>query len=252
VYTPNACQGCQGLFLKCTRDAELDDLIRTERCNQLTRCAKRDHATVVHNRQPVAEARSLFHVVRCQDDRSADLPELFDHFPEFQPCLRIKSRCRFVKKQEVGIAYQGTGNRQALPLASRELTDARIALFIELDKTDHGINLAPVLVETPEESHSFRDREFLGQLSFLKLDADVLAQVIVIAGAPGASEHFDCASCWRSQTFENLNGCCLAGAVGPKQSEALPGSNFKIKTIDSSNIAVTFDQFETTRRRCIN
>jgi len=67
--------------------------------------------------------------------------------------------------------------------ARREFTDARVALFVQLDEMDYRVHVATPMIETTEEARGFRDSEFLRELSFLKLNADVLTQIIVVAHA---------------------------------------------------------------------
>ena len=75
---------------------------------------------------------------------------------------------------------------------------------------------------------------------------------VVVVCQERAPEHFDRAAGRSSQTFENLHRRRLAGTVRPKQTEAFTRAHLKIKTVDRSNITVTFDEFETTGRGCIN
>ena len=54
-----------------------------------------------------------------------------DLLPELQPALRIEAGGRLVEEQQLGVADQGAGDRQALLLAAGELADARVALLLQ-------------------------------------------------------------------------------------------------------------------------
>ena len=87
---------------------------------------------VIHDRELVAQALGLIHVVRRQQDRPAGLLEFLDQVPQLPPCLRIETGRRFVEKEQIGIADERAGEREALLLAAGQIADPGRALLLEL------------------------------------------------------------------------------------------------------------------------
>jgi hypothetical protein len=72
---------------------------------------ERNQLAVIDNRDPVAEAVGLIHVVRC--DENGQLPMLFDiaqHFPYSHARDGIESGGGFVEKENLGMMHQATGD----------------------------------------------------------------------------------------------------------------------------------------------
>ena len=86
---------------------------------------------MVDDRHAVAEPLGLFHVVRREENRAAGGLVGGDPLPELEAALRIQARRRLVEKQDLGVAGQRAGDGEPLPLAARELADARVALLLE-------------------------------------------------------------------------------------------------------------------------
>ena len=68
----------------------------------------------------VAQSLGFVHVVRRQQDRAAGFLEFLDEVPQLTPRLRIETGRRFVEKEQIGIADERAGEREALLLAARE------------------------------------------------------------------------------------------------------------------------------------
>ena len=75
-------------------------------------------------------------------------------------------------------------------------------------------------VEAAEQLQGFFDGELVGELGFLELDADALAE-FVGAGGPVEAKKLDCAFVGRSQPFADFDGCGLPCSVGTEQAKAL-------------------------------
>ena len=102
-----------------TAGGALHDMLYSDRGNELTRSPSRDDLTVVHDRHAIRETLGFFHVVCRQEDRAPGPLELVDEIPELPAGLRIKSRCRLVEKEQIGIADQGAGHGQSLFFTAR-------------------------------------------------------------------------------------------------------------------------------------
>src|SRR2546421_10064847 len=139
---------------------------------------------VIHNRNAVAEARSLFHVVRRQNNRASASAKLFDYIPEFQSSLWVKPRRWFVQKKQIWFTSHSARKRESLLLPARKFPDARVALFIQLDEIDYAVNVAASFVKAAKELDGLFDRELFGKLRLLQLHAEAIAQSLITPLAP--------------------------------------------------------------------
>src|SRR6185295_20235663 len=132
----------------------------------------------------------LVHVVGGQEDGAAGRAEAADLLPQLAPALRIEPRRRLVEEQDLRVADERAGDRQALLLAARELADAGVALFGQRKLGEDGLGIAAAGVERGEEAHRFADGQLLVELRLLKRDAEPLAQ-LALALVPAAAEDLD-------------------------------------------------------------
>src|SRR5258708_26570837 len=75
-------------------EAELHDVLRAERLDQLPRTAQRDDLAVIGARDAIAKNLRFVQVVRRQEGGLSRRLELFDEIPELSPRLRVESRRR--------------------------------------------------------------------------------------------------------------------------------------------------------------
>src|SRR5258708_2397953 len=113
-------------------EAELHDVLRAERLDQLPRTAQRDDLAVIDDRDAIAKNLRFVHVVRRQDGGLSRRLELFDEIPELSPRLRVESRRRLVEKQPLRVNDDRPGEREPLLLSARELSHARVPLILAL------------------------------------------------------------------------------------------------------------------------
>src|SRR6185436_17053890 len=110
---------------------ELDDVRRLELRDQFGRRAESDEMAVIDDRDAVAEALRLFHVVRREQHRTAAFAESRDDFPQLDAALRIEAGRRLVEEEDVGPADERGRDGEALLLSAGELAHARGALLVE-------------------------------------------------------------------------------------------------------------------------
>jgi hypothetical protein len=228
--------------LKFAFHSELDYLIGAKRFEQFLRTPQRDHASVIHDGNPVAQSGCLFHVMSGQKDRPATGPEPFYYFPKIQPGLGIKAGRRFVEEQQIGIAYQAARHGEPLLLAARKLADSGPAFFVQCDGRDNIVHVAAAGVEAAEQLYGLFDRELLGKLRLLELDAYPLAQSVIVPAAPLLTEHLNSASVRRSKPLEYLDGGSLPGAVRSKQTKAFSQAHLQIQAVYGRYVRVPLDQ----------
>src|SRR5262245_1480188 len=142
---------------------ELDDVRRVEAGDQLRRGSLRDDPAVVDDRDAVAEAFGLLHVVRREEHRAAGGLEDGDPLPELEPALRIEAGRRLVEEQDLGVPGERAGDGQPLPLAARQLADAGVALLLEREVLEETLRVPAALVEGAEELERLVHGQLLGQ-----------------------------------------------------------------------------------------
>ena len=103
------------------------------------------------------------------------------------------------------------------------------------------VDRAAALVEAPKQPHRLVDGELLGELRFLELNAEPLAQLALVP-VPAQSEQLDLAGIRRQQPFADLDRRRLAGAVRAEQTEAFAGGDDEVEPVDGAHVAVGLAQ----------
>jgi hypothetical protein len=104
-------------------------------------------------------------------------------------------------------------------------------------------------IERPKQREHFADGELVGELRFLQLNAEPLAQRAPRgAVAPRRPQNLDVAAVGRRQPLENLDRRGLAGTVRPEQAKALAGPDREIETRDRQDVTEAFGQGATVDR----
>ena len=178
-------------------------------------------------------------VVGGEQDRAATRAEALDQLPELSAGLRIEPGGGLVEKEELGVADQRAGEREPLPLTSRELADARPRLLAELDQVDDFAGLGAARIEAPEQPDRLGDRELLGELGLLERDSEQLAELPII-GAPAPAEDYDLAGVRLGEALADLDGSGLAGTVGSQEAEALARTDLEVEAVDRDDVTEGF------------
>src|SRR5687768_8554764 len=192
---------------------------------------------VVDNCDSVAQPFGLVHVMSRQHNGAPRSTELLDQSPQLAPRLRIETGGWLVEKKELGVADESAGDCEALFLPARECTHARILLLAKLDDLDHALRVPGTAVEAAEEIDRFADRQLVGQLCVLKLNAKTLAQVVFVV-LPGSTQDLDFTGVPGEQPFADFYGRGLTGSIGAEQAEALAVSHLQVQTVDCDDVAV--------------
>src|SRR5690606_4087517 len=102
--------------------------------------------------------------------------EIGAEVPNVAARLGVQPGGGLVEAEDVGSAGQRAGERQPLPLASREVAHLSPALLVQLD-TRYQLVLAPPLrIEGTEKPDRLLDGQLVGELGLLELDAEARAQ----------------------------------------------------------------------------
>ena len=174
-------RGCtealRNLCLDVGREAQLEDLARHVRLDQLARRALGHDPAGVHHREPVAELLCLVHVVGRDDQRDAVALEAVEPVPEHVPRLRVEAGRGLVEQQDLGLIDQRARDREPAAHAAGERLDLGVRLVLELREGEQaGDAIADDVLRKPEVAAV--DEEVLanGQLAVeavvLRNDAD--------------------------------------------------------------------------------
>src|SRR4051794_19855722 len=101
-------------------------MLRSNRVDQFRRRSERNHMPVIDNRNAIAQSLGFVHVMRCKNYCSSGRPKLLDQSPELATRLRVESRRRLVKKQQIGITNKRARNRETLLLSTGQGSNTRI------------------------------------------------------------------------------------------------------------------------------
>src|SRR5437588_1870906 len=202
---------------------------------------------MIDDRYAITESLGLLHVVSREDDRPAFGLKLLDQLPELAARLRIESGRRLVEKKQLRISNQRAGNRKTLLLSTRERTDAGVPLFAQLHFVDHISHIAWVAIEALKQRERFINRELLGQLSVLELDAEQLAQFAGVR-LPAAAEHFDTARVSGEKSFTDLDGGRFSRSVRTEEPETFSSLYLEVQSVDGDDIVVGF--YEAPYPKC--
>ena len=115
--------------------------------------------------------------------------------------------------------------------------DPRAALLLELHQRDDLVGRRAAVEEAAEQAQRFDDRQLVGELRLLQLDAQPLTQRQRVGGPP-QPEHLDVAGVRLRQPFADLDRRRLAGAVRPQQAEAFAGAHVQLDAVDGDDVLV--------------
>ena len=196
---------------------------------------------MVDDGDAVAEDLRFVHVVGRENDRSAERFEFGDQIPELPSRLWVEAGRRLVEKDQIGIADDRAGERESLLLSAGQFADAPCALLIELDEGNDVVDGATAIVEAAKQTDRFFHRELVGELCFLKLNAESFAELVLVA-IPAQSQQLDVAGVGVGEAFADLDRRRLSGAVWAEQAETLAWRHIEIESVDSAHVAKVFAQ----------
>src|SRR6476659_8419928 len=91
-----------------------------------------DRPAAIEKREAISDRPGMMHVVRYEHDADVARANLVDRLQDHGGLMHAQSRCRFVEDQDLGAEKDGTRNRHALTLATRECSD-RLLGIAQLD-----------------------------------------------------------------------------------------------------------------------
>ena len=156
--------------------------------------------------------------------------------PELEAALRVEPGRGLVEEQDLRIAGERAGDREALALAAGELADARVPLLLEREILEQPLRVAAARVERAEEIEHLEDGQLLGEPRLLERDAEARAELPLVL-SPAAAEDLDVSGVGAREPLEDLDRRGLAGAVRPEKAEAFARPDLQIQPVHRADVA---------------
>src|SRR5262245_61360101 len=228
------------------RSVDLDHLARTDDPQQLVEPPAGDDRALVHDRDAVAEALRLLHVVGRVEDRRALVRELTDDLEEAVPGVGIDARGGLVEEEHPGRVDERTRQVEAAqhPAGVRAGEVPRARGEPHALECDPGGLVEPRAGETVEAS----EEADVGEAGELRVDAHRLRRDPERAAngerlaREARTEDAGIAAARRKQRGEHRQGRRLAGAVRAEQAEEFPRSDSGIDPANRCHGAVVVRQ----------
>jgi hypothetical protein len=204
--------------------------------DELAGGALHEDPALVHDHEPVAELRRLFHVVRRDQQRNAVPLEGTQLLPHEVARLRVEPRRRLVEDQDLRLVDERARDQQAAFHAARQLRDRPVALVLELDELQQLFG--------PRPRDATRDAEISGVDEEVLDDRDLLVEVVLLRDDPHASldlaraagrwhaEHLERPIGGRDRAGDHSHGGRLPRAVRAQEAEAPLRFGFEVDAAD--------------------
>src|SRR5208337_4945496 len=201
----------------------------------------RTQTTVGKDRDVIADAFGLVHVVGGEKHGCALVTQIADARPEHEPYLRIEARRGLVEDQELGLVHQRERDGQASLHATGQQTHRRPCVRAEFEKRDQLRGTAPEFglakqVVTPEDAEVLEGGECLEKYVLLKRDTKPRPH-----GARMERyiepEHTHRARARLGNAVQHAQGGRLAGAVWTQESEAKTRRDVEVEPVYRQAIA---------------
>src|ERR1700734_1093558 len=235
--TPNIEPGAVSAPTRLCVHGKLYYVMTTEPLDQVGGRTLGNNLTMVHDGQPIAQALSLIHVMRGQQDRAARTLEFSNDVPKLPAALRIETRGGLVEKKNLWIAYQRRSNRQTLPLPPRKLSHPRVRFFRKLQLFEHFIGRTRLAIETGKQFHGFTHRKLFGKPGLLQGNSQPLPHFAGIL-PPGVAKNGYVSRRWLQQALKDFNGGSFPCSVWTKQTEAFAALNLEVQAAHGLELTV--------------
>src|ERR1043166_8465346 len=204
------------------------DVLRDE----FARRTGRDEAAVVHDCQALAKPLRFFHEMRRQDEGLALHRQPAHPLPDQVARLRVEAGGGLVQEKHLRVIHQGAREGEPALHAAGERVDLRALPPGEARELEQRPGARPDLARRQAEVAAVHE-EVLGH-------REVGVQVVGLRHHPDAqprlarpprhrlAEQLDVAGIRRDQAKAQPQRGRLAGAVGPEQTEALPGRHGEV------------------------
>ena len=199
--------------------------------NELRRRPGRNDPAAVDHHDPVREALHVGQLVRRQEDRAAERPQVAEERAHGGLRGGIHAGCRLVQDQELGTSDQGERQRQPLLLTPREELVAPVCRVAEPQQVQQLVGIGGIGVEAGVEPDQLARPALRGDPAVLEHQADprvergpvpgrVHPQDAHVAGVPAPI------------ALQDLHRGGLAGAVRSQQGHELAAGDREVEVIE--------------------
>ena len=199
---------------------------------QLPRGAVGEDPAGVDDHHPFRGQVRLLQVVGREQDRLAQGRKVGHLPPEHPPGPDVEGGGRLVEVEQVGVADDGQGEGQPLPLPARQLGDPPLAVALQGRPLEHLPGGQTVGVVGRHQVDDLGDGQALGSVGVLQHRPDPAPD----RGRIGA-EDTDGAGAGAAEAQEHLKGRRLARTVRAEDGDDLTLPHPQVDSVDGQNVA---------------
>ena len=202
----------------------------------------------MEDRHAIRDVLDVPQVVGRHENGAALVPEAGNKLPCRPPRLGVHARGRLVQDQDLGLADEGEGQGQALPLAARQPANPRPGNVPEPHDLEERLGVATAVVEPGVQVEHIARRGSRVEAAALEHEAQPglegrTAPGRVLSQDPGL------AGIGRTVALEDLDRGGLAGPVRSEEGEELAGCHGQGYAVEDVASPVSLDDAPEGERR---
>ncbi len=233
---------------------ELQHVACPEFCPQLIDGALRDQLAVVDDRQRIAQALRLLHVVRRVQHAGAGIALGFDQVEQPRARLRIDADGGLVEQNHGRLVHDAAAEIQAALHAAREFLGQVFGPVAETDVLENLIDtrverLAGEPVGTAPVTQVLDRRKVFVQREFLRHDTQVAARSLAVRDHVMAGDG-SMARCRLEEAGNAVDRCRFARTIRSQQAEYRAVSGAETDSVNGDEIAVVLGKFGDGQHGC--
>jgi hypothetical protein len=235
-------RGDERLAVAAFFQLELQDLSPDVLGDQATGTSLGHDPPLVHDQEPVAQARGLLHVVRGQQQGHALSSQALQGLPHGQAGLRVEAGRRLVQDDQLGVVDERPGDQQAPlhppgerldPVACAVRQVREVQQLLRAPRGSLGVDSEVVALE----DQVLANRQIAVQVRLLRDDPDPRLDLAPVR--PGVEpQDAQLAALHRGEPVDHLHRRRLAGAVRPQKAEADAGRHVEVDPLHGHAPAV--------------
>jgi hypothetical protein len=213
---------------------EFDDFRAFGMRQQFIQGTHRDHLSLVHDAQAIAQTLRFLHVVRGVQDGGSGRAQTPNQLQNVRARLRVDARGRFVKQDQFGFMHQRRREIQPPLHPARERSDVAITVGFQADEAQQLLNASSELralhsIETAEKPQVLRRGQARVKGGFLRRQTNHLPHRGGFV-ADAAAKQDRVAARRAALRGKHRNSGGLTRAVGAKQAE-----NFALRDVEAQS-----------------
>ena len=191
----------------------------------------------------VGEPFCLVHVVRRQEDRLAEVAEVFDHVPGCSAGRGVEACGRLVEEDQFRVADQCEREVESAAFAARETRCLSVVLSFQSDERDRLDDGSRLAVVARVQLESFANCQAGVGRGFLQDDPDAVAPFTRPVSGINAEYRYLAARAG-PESLEDLDGGRFAGSIWAEEGEDLAALDLEIDSSYGFDLSVALAQPE--------